>query len=153
MTREQVRLFIQKPLLTSGIWTRDLWFRSLDLRPLDQPVMSLPICPYFTKSLFCHVSGWSVGLSYRWEHVRAMGIFQSTEKLEKLICHQILQKWPYLYFVFSPTNPHGPPWPFSLCVIHKDNLCPSIGDINGLMVIIFVPKTTNKVTITIAVYC
>jgi hypothetical protein len=37
----------------------------------------------------------------------------------------------------SPTNPH---WarlvgngPFSLCVIHKEGLCPSSGDINRLM--------------------
>jgi hypothetical protein len=29
----------KKPLLTTGIWTRDLWFRSLDLRPLDQPAV------------------------------------------------------------------------------------------------------------------
>jgi hypothetical protein len=29
----------QKPLPTTGIWTRDLWFRSLDLRPLDQPAV------------------------------------------------------------------------------------------------------------------
>jgi hypothetical protein len=26
----------QKPLLTTGIWTRDIWFRSLGLRPLDK---------------------------------------------------------------------------------------------------------------------
>jgi hypothetical protein len=38
---------------------------------------------------------------------------------------------------YLPTNPH---WarvvgygPFSLCVIHKEGLCPSSGDINGLM--------------------
>jgi hypothetical protein len=30
----------QKPLLTTGIWTRDLWLRSLDLRPLDQPAVN-----------------------------------------------------------------------------------------------------------------
>jgi hypothetical protein len=29
----------QKPLLTTGIRTRDLWFCSLDLRPLDQPAV------------------------------------------------------------------------------------------------------------------
>jgi hypothetical protein len=38
---------------------------------------------------------------------------------------------------FTPTNPH---WtrvvgygPFSLCVIHKEGLCPTSGDINRLM--------------------
>jgi hypothetical protein len=29
----------QKPLPTTGIWTRDLWFCSLGLRPLDQPAV------------------------------------------------------------------------------------------------------------------
>jgi hypothetical protein len=29
----------QKPLLTTGIWTRDLWFRGVDIRPLDQPAV------------------------------------------------------------------------------------------------------------------
>jgi hypothetical protein len=38
----------------------------------------------------------------------------------------------------SPTNPH---WvvgygPFSLCVIHKEGLCPSSGDINRLMMMV-----------------
>jgi hypothetical protein len=35
------------------------------------------------------------------------------------------------------TNPHWGPMvgygSFSLCVIHKEGLCPSIGNINGLM--------------------
>jgi hypothetical protein len=41
-----------------------------------------------------------------------------------------------------PTNPH---WvrvvgygPFSFCVIHKESLCPSSGDMNGLMMMICV---------------
>jgi hypothetical protein len=41
----------------------------------------------------------------------------------------------------APTNPH---WarmvgygPFSLCIIHKEGLCPSNGDINRLMMMIF----------------
>jgi hypothetical protein len=32
--------------------------------------------------------------------------------------------------------------PFALCVIHKDGLCPSSGDINRLMIMIFKPYYT-----------
>jgi hypothetical protein len=46
---------------------------------------------------------------------------------------------PVAFAVVSTTNPH---WPrvvgydlFSLCIIHKEGLCPSSGDINGLMMI------------------
>jgi hypothetical protein len=43
----------------------------------------------------------------------------------------------FLIFIVTPTNPH---WarvvgPFSLCVIHKEGLCPTSGDINRLMMI------------------
>jgi hypothetical protein len=45
-----------------------------------------------------------------------------------------------------PTNPH---WarvlgrgPFSLCVIHKEGLCPSRGDINGLMMMTYLTLET-----------
>jgi hypothetical protein len=45
----------------------------------------------------------------------------------------------------APTNPH---WarvvgygPFFLCVIHKKGLCPSIGDINGLMMMMMIDST------------
>jgi hypothetical protein len=41
---------------------------------------------------------------------------------------------------FTPEIPTNPHWsrvvgygPFSLCVIHKEGLCPSSGDINRLM--------------------
>jgi hypothetical protein len=44
--------------------------------------------------------------------------------------------------LLSPTNPY---WarvvgyaPFSLCVVHKEGLCPSSGDINGLMMMMMV---------------
>jgi hypothetical protein len=49
-------------------------------------------------------------------------------------------QYGFIYYLFTyglPTNPH---WvrvvgcgPFSLCVIHKEGLCPSSGDINRLM--------------------
>jgi hypothetical protein len=49
-----------------------------------------------------------------------------------------LSRWSRLHLQpLAPTNPH---WarvvsygPFSLCVIHKEGLCPSSGDINRLM--------------------
>jgi hypothetical protein len=49
-----------------------------------------------------------------------------------------LSRWSRLHSQsLAPTNPH---WacvvsygPFSLCVIHKEGLCPSSGDINRLM--------------------
>jgi hypothetical protein len=49
-----------------------------------------------------------------------------------------LSRWSRLYLQsLAPTNPH---WirvvdygPFSLCVIHKEGLCPSSGDINRPM--------------------
>jgi hypothetical protein len=73
---------------------------------------------------------------------------------------QSLDGWPKIYFLESlrasegklsrwsrlhlqslaPTNPH---WarvvgysPFSLCIIHKEGLCPSSGDINRVMMMI-----------------
>jgi hypothetical protein len=43
--------------------------------------------------------------------------------------------------LLTPTKPH---WacvlgygPFSLCEIHKEGLCPSTGDINRLMMVIY----------------
>jgi hypothetical protein len=55
-----------------------------------------------------------------------------------------LSRWSRLYLQsLVPTNPH---WagvvgygPFSLCVIHKEGLCPSSGDINRLVMMM-----TNK---------
>jgi hypothetical protein len=53
-----------------------------------------------------------------------------------------------------PTNPH---WvrvvgygPFSLCVIHKEGLCPSSGDINRLMMMnkLFIGLIINTTYIT-----
>jgi hypothetical protein len=52
-----------------------------------------------------------------------------------------LTRWSQLHLQsLPPTNPH---WarvvgydPFSLCVNHKESLCPSSGDINWLMMII-----------------
>jgi hypothetical protein len=52
-----------------------------------------------------------------------------------------LSRWSRLHFqLLAPTNPH---WarvvaygPFSLCVFHKEGLCPSSGDINRLMMMI-----------------
>jgi hypothetical protein len=48
-----------------------------------------------------------------------------------------LSRWSQHLQSLTPTNPH---WagvvgysPFSLCVIHKEGLCPSSGDINRLM--------------------
>jgi hypothetical protein len=49
-----------------------------------------------------------------------------------------LSRWSRLHLQsLAPTSPH---WalvvdygPFSLCVIHKEGLCPSSGDINRLM--------------------
>jgi hypothetical protein len=49
-----------------------------------------------------------------------------------------LRRWSRLHLQsLAPTNPH---WarvvgysPFSLCLIHKEGLCPSSGDINRLM--------------------
>jgi hypothetical protein len=37
----------QKPLVTTGIWTRDLWFRSLTIRPADRLMM------FMQKFLLC----------------------------------------------------------------------------------------------------
>jgi hypothetical protein len=34
----------RKPILTTGIRTRDLWLRNLDLRPLDQPAANRIMC-------------------------------------------------------------------------------------------------------------
>jgi hypothetical protein len=56
----------------------------------------------------------------------------------ELIAKGTLSRWSRLDLQsLAPTNPH---WacmvgygPFSLCVIHKEGLCPSRGDINGLM--------------------
>jgi hypothetical protein len=53
-----------------------------------------------------------------------------------------LSRWSRLHLQsLAPTNPH---WarvvgygPFSLCVIHKEGLCPSSGDINRVMMIKF----------------
>jgi hypothetical protein len=54
-----------------------------------------------------------------------------------------LSCWPQLHLLsLTPTNPH---WarvvgygPFSLCVIHKEGLCPSSGDINRLMMMMMI---------------
>jgi hypothetical protein len=54
----------------------------------------------------------------------------------------------FIQFSFSSTNPHGALMvgygPFSLCVIHKEGLCPSSGDINRLMVISFLFNLLNN---------
>jgi hypothetical protein len=46
---------------------------------------------------------------------------------------------PAAILVVPPTNPHWASMvdygPISLCVIHKEGLCPSSGDMNGLMMI------------------
>jgi hypothetical protein len=48
----------------------------------------------------------------------------------------------------APTNPH---WarvvvydPFSLCVIYKEGLCSSSGDINGLMMMMMIRMTLTR---------
>jgi hypothetical protein len=56
-----------------------------------------------------------------------------------------LSRWSQLYLQsLAPTNPH---WarvvgygPFSLCVIHKEGLCPSRGDTNRLMMMMKLTK-------------
>jgi hypothetical protein len=52
----------------------------------------------------------------------------------------------------APTNPH---WarvvgygPFSLCVIHKEGLCPNSGDIKGLMVMMMMNNKIDTRTFT-----
>jgi hypothetical protein len=55
-----------------------------------------------------------------------------------------LSRWSRLYLqLLAPSNPH---WarvvgysPFSLCIIHKEGLCPSSGDINRWMMITRLP--------------
>jgi hypothetical protein len=49
-----------------------------------------------------------------------------------------LSRWSRLHLqLLAPTNPHcarvGGYDSFSLCVIHKEGMCPSSGDINRLM--------------------
>jgi hypothetical protein len=59
-----------------------------------------------------------------------------------------LSRWSRLHLQpLAPTNPH---WarvvgygPFSLGVIHKDGLCPSSGEINGLMMMMTHEKCIN----------
>jgi hypothetical protein len=53
----------------------------------------------------------------------------------------------HMYYEIHPLTRTGVAWvvgygPFSLCVIHKEVLCPSNGDINGLMMMII--KLTNN---------
>jgi hypothetical protein len=54
-----------------------------------------------------------------------------------------LSRWSWLHLQsLAPTSPHRARMvsygPFSLCVIHKEGLCPSSGDINRLMMILLI---------------
>jgi hypothetical protein len=72
--------------------------------------------------------------------------FRASEGTEK-------RCWSRLHWQsLKPTNPHWPCMvgfsPFSLCVIHKEGLCPSSGDVNRLMmVILYSPFATSTRTI------
>jgi hypothetical protein len=57
-------------------------------------------------------------------------------------CMKLNSHWKIFFFFvnFKPTVRNNPHWarvvgygPFSLCVIHKEGLCPSSGDINRLV--------------------
>jgi hypothetical protein len=62
-----------------------------------------------------------------------------------------LSCWSRLHLQsLAPTNPH---WarvvgygPFSLCITHKEGLCPSNGDINRLMMMMILLYLTSKIT-------
>jgi hypothetical protein len=61
-----------------------------------------------------------------------------------------LSRWSRLHLQWlAPTNQHGARavsyGPFFLCVIHKEGLCPSSGDINRLMMIINLPWITLSI--------
>jgi hypothetical protein len=66
----------------------------------------------------------------RWPKMYYLELLRASERT--------LSRWSRLHLQsLAPTNPH---WarvvgygPFSLCVIHKEGLCPSSGDINRLM--------------------
>jgi hypothetical protein len=42
--------------------------------------------------------------------------------------------------------------PFSLCVIHKEGLCPSSGDINGLMMNVTLTFYLERVAMTFRIF-
>jgi hypothetical protein len=78
---------------------------------------------------------------------RKLNVGQSLDGLPKIYYLELLRasegtlsRWSRLHSQsLVLTNPHWAPvvgyGPFSLCVIHKEGLCPSSGDINRLMMI------------------
>jgi hypothetical protein len=76
-----------------------------------------------TSTVFWNVYWWI------WPKIYCLELLRTSEST--------LSHWSWLHFQpLAPTNPH---WthlvgygPFSLCVIHKEGLCPSSGDINRL---------------------
>jgi hypothetical protein len=75
------------------------------------------------------------------QHLSVIGWVTKIYYLELLRASEgTLSRWSRLHLqLLVPTNPH---WTrvvgygsFSLCVIQKEGLCPSIGDINRLMMI------------------
>jgi hypothetical protein len=70
----------------------------------------------------------------------------------------MLSCWFQLHL--QPLTTTNPYWarvegygPFALCVIHKEGLCPSSGDINRLMMKIKISKITFSYTRKRAFYC
>jgi hypothetical protein len=67
----------------------------------------------------------------------------------------MLSRWSQLHLqLLTPTNPH---WarvvgygPFSLCVIHKEGLCPSSGGINRLMMMTYTCESSNIIQIALS---